>query len=450
MTTRKTTTSKATTPGARVAGALRGERRFIARVFTLAGGTIIGQVIAFAATPVLSRLFGPTDFGILGLVNAVAAIVIGISALRFDMAIVLPKHPREGARVLALSVYSVLGTTLAMSLALLLLRDRIAGWMGHPELGEWLWWAPPIVLATGLYNTFAYWLTREKRFGLMAVAAALASAASAGTKIGAGYAGLGTSGLVGGQFAGQILAACAIAIPACVLSGPLFLRAARPAGLSKVAAEFSEFPKYHAPMTLVSSLTQTFPIYLLGFLFGPAEIGHWTMAFLLLSAPVAFVANATRQVLLQRASETRNSGGNLSGLLRGSTLMLFLICTPPAIAGAFVIPSLLRWLLGEGWDTAGHLATLMLPWQVGILVGIPASSFFPVLRMQRTALVWQVFSILVSGLAFVGSASMTGTVEGAALGYSVAMAFLSLGFIGLVARRCARDPFVGEKPVPDT
>ena len=86
---------------------------FVRGVATILSGTVLAQLITVLTTPLFTRLFTPRDFGVLGLINSVAAVIIQIAAMRYDMAIVLPKKDRQAVPVLLLS----LGITAAISLA---------------------------------------------------------------------------------------------------------------------------------------------------------------------------------------------------------------------------------------------------------------------------------------------------------------------------------------------
>ena len=62
------------------------------------GGTVLAQGITFAATPLLSRLFSPDDFGVLGAFVAILTILISFSSLKYELAIPqasIKKHTLE-------------------------------------------------------------------------------------------------------------------------------------------------------------------------------------------------------------------------------------------------------------------------------------------------------------------------------------------------------------------
>ena len=67
-------------------------REFARHVLTLMSGTGLAQVIAVLASPLITRLFTPEDFGILASYTVLVGIFSAIVCGRYEFAIVLPKR----------------------------------------------------------------------------------------------------------------------------------------------------------------------------------------------------------------------------------------------------------------------------------------------------------------------------------------------------------------------
>lgn len=425
----------------------RSQGGLLASIVTLMTGTLLAQVISVGFTPFLTRIFDPSEFGVLGLVNAAATVVAAVAALRYDMAVVLPKRHGEAANLLWLA-FACVGTTTALSfLAVALLGAPIAVWLGSPELRDWLWAAPVIVFVTASYNVLTNWTTRRKQFQRLSISSVVASGSSASAKLAAGLAGLGVLGLVGGQIAGQLVALLILAGLVWRDDRRLLTQTASRAIAFRVAAGLSEFPKYHAPMSLVFTLSYNMPLYLVGWLFGPDEVGYWSLTVLVLSTPVFLVGNAVRQVLFERTSSLLNARNMIARLLLKSTGLLLLVAAAPALLGWLLAPWGFGLLLGDEWVPAGYYARQLLLWQVSVLAMMPASAAFPALRLQRIILSWQLVAILVGAIALIGG-GRTGDPLVATLAYSVAMTVMNMIFIALVLWHARRaDARVAEQPV---
>lgn len=406
-------------------------RKLVNHVLTLMTGTLVAQVISVGVTPLLSRIYAPRDFGVIGLVNGAATVVVAIAALRYDMAVVLPKRNGEAANLVLLALGVVAGATLASLVAVALFSGPIASALGSPEFGAWLWAAPAIVLVTGSYNVLTNWTTRHKKFRRLSISAVLASGSSASAKLSGGIAGLGVVGLVAGQVLGQLVAVVVLAAQVWRDDRRVLTRAASWAVCRRLAREYSEFPKFHAPMSLAFTVSYHMPLYIVGLYFSERQVGYWSLTVLVLSTPVHLIGSAVRQVLFQRISAQLNEGVSVAPLLKKATGALFAACALPATLGWFIAPWLFGALLGSQWVPAGEHARFLIPWQASVLVSMPASAAFPALRLQRVTLVWQLAAIGLGALALMWG-GRTGVALNATKAFGVAMTAMNLVLIGVV------------------
>lgn len=407
--------------------------QLLRHIATLMTGTLIAQAISVLATPLLSRLFTPEDFGVLGLVTGVSMIGAGIAALRYDMAIVLPKEEAEAVNVLLISLTSIAVATAIATLLVLFLRHPLASLFGSPELADWLWAVPPILALTALFNALNFWCTRQKKFRRLSVASVVASLSSMLGKAAGGLASLGPTGLVGGQLGGQVLATLALAVPVLRDDLGAIRRHASAKKMRVALKEHDEFPKYQAPLTLLNQSVRYLPVYLLAGFFGPREVGYWSLTVLVVSTPVFLVAGAARRVLYQRSSELRQEGHDLGPMYRRTALGLLALGALPATAGVAFGPWIFELVLGAEWTEAGEYARYVSIWQLTVLASVPAVATFPVIKAQRLVLVWQVVGIVVSAGAL-GIGALQGPRIGAA-GYSLAVAAMNVALIALVYAR---------------
>jgi O-antigen/teichoic acid export membrane protein len=64
---------------------------FARSVSILVGGTALAQAIAVAASPVLTRIYRPSDFGALQVFISLTGFVMVIAAGRYEFALLLPE-----------------------------------------------------------------------------------------------------------------------------------------------------------------------------------------------------------------------------------------------------------------------------------------------------------------------------------------------------------------------
>src|SRR5690554_1466226 len=96
-----------------------GQSKFARNVAIVATGTAGAQAITMAFAPVITRLYGPEAFGLLGTFMAILGVLTPIAALTYPIAIVLPKSDTDAKNVAKLS--AILALLIAVTTSVLLL-----------------------------------------------------------------------------------------------------------------------------------------------------------------------------------------------------------------------------------------------------------------------------------------------------------------------------------------
>ena len=66
------------------------KENFASDVLTLAGGTTFAQILTILSVPILTRLYGPEDFGVWALYISITSIITVIACMRYEYSIMLP------------------------------------------------------------------------------------------------------------------------------------------------------------------------------------------------------------------------------------------------------------------------------------------------------------------------------------------------------------------------
>ena len=106
---------------------------FRRKVLQVAGGTAVAQGLLVVASPVLTRLYTPADFGVLVVHVSLVSILVTVASLRLELALPLPERATDAAALLLLCVLLVVATTalggLAMRPTLYLNMRSVVTWM---------------------------------------------------------------------------------------------------------------------------------------------------------------------------------------------------------------------------------------------------------------------------------------------------------------------------------
>ena len=159
-------------------------------VLTLMTGTVVAQGLAYLARPLLTRLFTPEAFGILGFYLGAVLVLSTVASGKFEDAILLPAERRDAEHVYTLTL--ALGfAAFVVSLAVLPFRGALAAALDRPDVASALLFLPAGVLATTWGRAADLWLTRADRFGVISGARVAQTGAMLPVQIGAGMGGIG-------------------------------------------------------------------------------------------------------------------------------------------------------------------------------------------------------------------------------------------------------------------
>jgi O-antigen/teichoic acid export membrane protein len=346
-------------------------------------GKSLAGVIGLLTMPIVARLFSASDFGVAALFLSLSVIVANVAALRYEMALVLPKEEPEALLLLAVA-YRIL-----IACCLVLLVCTVGYKLSHftvpvlESLGVWLWFLPLGVLLLAILQIQEHWLGRKRQFKLMAKSVILGTTVVGSTRIGLGYfAGTSVFGLIVGQMLGQ-LSRLFVQKEASVDGVRATFRRVAWSDIRKVAAKYSDFPRLNAPAELMITATQQLPVIFFGVLFSPATVGFYAMTVRLTHWPLSIVTNSVRRVFLQKAAEIRNKGKSLRFAFLTTTGTLAVLGVVPVTVLWFYGEPLVTWLLGEQWTEAGRFLEIISPWLFVLWVTVPANPIFVVLRQQK-------------------------------------------------------------------
>src|ERR1700753_2219660 len=125
---------------------------FARSVSILVGGTAMTQAIAVAASPVLTRIYRPSDFGVLQVFISLTGFVMVMAAGRYEFALLLPEDEQSAFDLLGVAIGCVCLTTLLTATLVAMLHQYPAMLpSGVRALRGYLWLLPVSVFGGGLY-----------------------------------------------------------------------------------------------------------------------------------------------------------------------------------------------------------------------------------------------------------------------------------------------------------
>ncbi|MFM5676229.1 lipopolysaccharide biosynthesis protein [Aeromonas veronii] len=365
---------------------------FAKNVATLMTGTALAQILPIAISPLLTRFYSPAEFSVFAMYVAILAILSVVACLRFEIAVPIPADDKTAIELVLLSLVSTFSVAIVTGIAIWLFGEKIAAMSGD-KLGNLIWLIPVGVLLAGCYNAFQYWATRNKAFRHVAKTRMTQSFSGASTQLGLGCLDISPLGLL----LGHILQAGAGVIGL----GRRFYADAKShfhklnlVGIKKTFKEYDRFPKYSTWEALANSAGVQLPVILIATYAAGAEAGYLMLAMRLLSAPMSLIGGSIAQVFLSEAP-TKHHAGELRRFTVKTAMSLLKIGALPILAIAILSPLLVPYVFGQNWARAGVIISWMAPWYLMQFITSPVSMALHIVNAQRTALILQLFGLLL-------------------------------------------------------
>jgi O-antigen/teichoic acid export membrane protein len=337
------------------------------------------------ASLVLARIFSPEAYGGLAIFTSVTGVIVTVAALRYDVAIMLPKTDDEARVLYRLASRSILVVTLLATVALVSASPWVADLTGDVALSRWLVLGGLSAYFLAQINALTYWFNRRTHYRTIAGNKMQQSLVTSGGQIGLGLAGLrSTGGLLLGLLLGQAWAWARLHRRATELRTPV---PAETPTMRQMARRYRRMPLLNGPAALVDAVRLN-GINLLVAAYAVSSLGQFSMAWRLLQVPLMVINGAIQQVVFQRLSTA--VPGELTRLVRSSVRRAVVIGALPFVAIWVLSPWLFPFALGDQWGPAGYFARALTPWLFMQLITSPISTVFVVAEKQQRMLVFSV------------------------------------------------------------
>jgi O-antigen/teichoic acid export membrane protein len=367
-------------------------RSFLRGVVVLAGGGALAQILPVVMTPVLTRLYSPSDMGLLALYTSFIGFATAGVALGYSMAIISANSDYDAADLVVISGIVAVPISIIGGVTLFLLTSK--NWLGFGQLPFFASGAMVLsLILTGMYVTLRLWLVRFDQYSAISVATITQSVARVCLQIVFGLGGLGGVGLIGGEVVGR-------GVGLRQMWRESNVRIRRLSGTSDrnriwaTAITYRKFPLLSAPSSLLNSLAIALPIPLISSGFDIDAAGQFSVASRILLLPLALIGASIGDVFHSRIF--RLSVGSpalaLPLLLRTFGTLLAIGSVPMAIVAVFG-DTLWPAILGEEWATSGRIAAVITPWALMQFVVSPVSRVVAVYRGQEFKLVVDILSL---------------------------------------------------------
>jgi O-antigen/teichoic acid export membrane protein len=354
----------------------------------LVTGTVLAQLISILLQPFLRRFFSPESFGLFSVYLSIIGILLVITTLRYDDAIVLPDNDSESANLLVLSLIFSLAINFLLFIIVLTCGDRIFSLLNLPKKFsiKILYIIPFSVLLYNTYLSFNYWLIRKKRF----LAVSSNKLIRRGTE-GAAQVIFALIGYMKGLVFSDIIGQSSNVITVIIQSFKNGFRFKKVSlkKLKYVFHKYSEFPKYNLIPAFMSACSYLLPPIFITKNYSVEYSGFFVLSKLLLSIPLALIATAFSNVLLQKISEKYQKKQSFRSDLMPVFYIICLICLFEILIILLFGIILFKVVFGEIWGFSGEISKIMV-WSFVLNFFVSTfSCIFISMRKIKIYSIWQ-------------------------------------------------------------
>jgi O-antigen/teichoic acid export membrane protein len=379
------------------------EHSFRKHVLTLLSGTALAQILPIALTPIITRIFSPSDLGEFAIFVSIATICAVAATMRYSYALLLPEKDLDATHLALFCVGIAASFSCLLALLVFGFKNTLTALFSSDTASGWLYLVPISMFLSGLQITLYSLANRRREFKRMSISkvaqacgstlGAIALAATMEQKVFA---------LLYGYLAGQTLAVATLLgamAEYCGGSGRINAE-----GLSSVALRYRKFAFISLPSDLLNSLSNQIPIFLIAYYFSQAVVGQYNLTFRVVMGPLSIIGVALLDVFKERAARDFSRTGDCRAIFLKTAKSLAWFGIPPLLLLCAIFPWVFAFIFGDEWREAGEYARILTPLFISRFVTSSLSYIIYIAEKQIYDLLWQIslFLIIVGTFYFGG------------------------------------------------
>ncbi|HCU7671826.1 TPA: type 8 capsular polysaccharide synthesis protein Cap8K [Staphylococcus aureus] len=365
--------------------------KFIGDSFLMILSSGIAQVILIITTPIITRLYSPTEFGEFTIFSNIAMILIPIINARYDLLIVNIKNDRSA------NILSQISFLISLLILLILIPIfAISAWLYPNFILDFIFIIIMLFLVS-LTNIFTNYLNKERKYKVLSLINVFRAGSMALLQIIFGLLALGSLGLIIG-FSLSYIAGITLGYKTFKKHFNIVR------DKEETKALFLENKNqlvYSTPSILLNSLSFSVVVFFIGILYTNTEVGIYGMAIRVLGIPVTIISLGLSKIFMQQANDYYIEHGNFRNLLLKFSSILVIVSIILYVPLYLFSEELVNILLGHSWVDAITVIKIVIPLFVIRLIVSTVSLSVIVLQKQQLELILQALFLIGTTVTFV-------------------------------------------------
>ncbi len=351
-------------------------------------GTVAAQLVTFAATPLLTRLYSQEAYGIAGVYTAVVNTASVLTTGKYELAIPVAKSERQASEILSLCIVVAAAFCILLAIPTFLSPVWIADLFRAHNVADWLAFLPVSLFLWGAYQSLSLWCNRDGNFQALASSRFFRSVFTVVAALAFAHYIRNAGGLILAGVIGQASALVWIGRAVFRKGAQLCYRDKK--SLWTHARDYRDFPLFHASSSLIDNYALAAPLLFMNWFAGAPAAGSLNLVMLVLGTPVNIMSESVGQVFFQRATIARRQGMGVRPLVVKYLTILASVSAPVMVILWLAGPWAFGTLFGSSWKNSGEMVRwLALPYGLRLVIS-PLSWTLPAVGKIRWGAFWKV------------------------------------------------------------
>lgn len=406
-------------------------------VLRIASGSLFSQILIFAMTPVLSRVFEPEVLGAYAIFTTLYAIFAGVSTLRYELSIPSPKMNRKAWGLTVLTIYSAISFSflalISISLMLVILNITFPVYFLFIPLG---------MCILSFQVVCQQWSTRRRSYTRYSIALFINAISNIGIVLIFIYLGYKNVEILIFGFLSGLTASTVYLLSDCKFKFHVFLKYmfifSNFRYLFTCLKENIEYPKYMLPTFLLASAATSAPLLIIGLFKSHADVGFFSIASRFLMVPGIIIGTAISEAIRAEMFKRFHQKRMIYIIVRKILLWGGIACILFILVVAIMGDEVLIFVLGDKFSPA---ASMVVPLSLATCFALliqPLQPLFIVLNKQKINLVAQMMMGVIPNLALLVFAIAEFKLSEMTWAYSLSYAMVAIIII-IILRRIAKQ-----------
>jgi O-antigen/teichoic acid export membrane protein len=334
---------------------------FLKNIFSVFTASAITQFIPIITAPILTRIYTPNDYGVLGILMSITSLFSVFSTMGYSNAIIIAKTDEETNKVVGLCLKSVLVVSSVSLIIVMFFKNFLANSFNIREYKTLLILVPISILLSGIATVFGLLATRFQYFRMISVNRVISAVLSAIVSIVLGLIYKSIIGLILGFIFSQLINSFIFLWNLRKIHKFPTLIEYLNQNTKLIASSFSNFPKYVLPSDLINNINNLIPVFVLSSYAALPQVavGFYNMSNRILGLPIGLISNSIGDVFKQRAASDYNEFGTCRPIFIKTFKALLISSIIPFAILILFGADIFAFAFGEKWRGAGEYSQIL-------------------------------------------------------------------------------------------